>query len=146
MWLTPKLISECSPNSNFSANHKDNENDQGNENHPNNENEGNYRANKYMFKVNNRKKKLWCLYDKLWTYLIPCFSVFNVDFQHVIVHRLDFFHLKNQRFYDFCIENLIFLLSFLNNDCFLKIFLPRFNSHFRLVQMTIKSITFVESH
>ena len=64
MRLTPKLISKCAPNSNFSANHEDNENDQDNENHPNNENEGNYRANKYMFKVNNRKK-LWCLYDKL---------------------------------------------------------------------------------
>ena len=28
MWLTPKLISEGRPNSNFSANHGDNENDQ----------------------------------------------------------------------------------------------------------------------
>ena len=46
----------------------------------------------------------------------------------------------------FCIENVIFLLSFLKNDCFLKIFFPRFKSHFRLVQMTLKSITFVLSH
>ena len=62
MWLTPKLISECPSNSNFSANHKDNENDQDNENHPDNENEGNYWANKYMFKVNNRKKVLVSLW------------------------------------------------------------------------------------
>ena len=34
MWLTPKLISECTTNSNFSANHEDNENDQDNGNHP----------------------------------------------------------------------------------------------------------------
>ena len=39
--LTPKLISECTSNSNFSANHEDNENDQDNENHPDNEKEGN---------------------------------------------------------------------------------------------------------
>ena len=32
MWLTPKLISECISNSNFSANYEDNENDQDNEN------------------------------------------------------------------------------------------------------------------
>ena len=37
MSLTPKLISECTSNSNFSANHEDNENDQDNENHPDNE-------------------------------------------------------------------------------------------------------------
>ena len=36
MWLTPKLISECTPNSNFPANHGDNENDQDNENPPDN--------------------------------------------------------------------------------------------------------------
>ena len=62
MWLTPKLISECTLNSNFSANHEDNENGQGNENHPYNKNEGSYRAKKYMFRVNNRKKvavSLW---------------------------------------------------------------------------------------
>ena len=39
MWLTPRIISECAPNSNFSANHEDNENDQDNENHPDNKNE-----------------------------------------------------------------------------------------------------------
>ena len=46
MWLTPKLISECTSNSNFSANHGDNENDQDNENHSDNKNEDNYPANK----------------------------------------------------------------------------------------------------
>ena len=46
----------------------------------------------------------------------------------------------------FYIENVIFLLSFLKNGCFLKIFFPRFKSHLRLVQMTLKSITFVQNH
>ena len=46
MWPTLKLISECTQNSNFSANHEDNENDQDNENHSGNKNEGNYPANK----------------------------------------------------------------------------------------------------
>ena len=55
---TPKLISECTPYSNFSVNHGDDENDQDNENHPDNKNEGNYPANKYMFKVKNGKKVL----------------------------------------------------------------------------------------
>ena len=41
MWLAPKLISEWTSNSNFSANHEDNENDQDEENHPDNEKEGN---------------------------------------------------------------------------------------------------------
>ena len=50
----PNLISECTP-TNFSENHGDNENDQDNENHPDNRNKDNYPANKYMFKVNNRK-------------------------------------------------------------------------------------------
>ena len=49
-------------------------------------------------------------------------------------------------FMDFCIENVIFLLRFLKNDSFLKFFFPRFKSHFRLVQMTLKSITFVQNH
>ena len=75
-----------------------------------------------------------------------CSSVFNVDFEHVIVHRVGFLHYKHQRFYVFWIKNDIFLLSFFKNDCFLKIFFPRFKSHFRLVQMTLKSITFVENH
>ena len=52
------LISERTPNSNFSANHGDNENDQDNQDHPDNKNEGNYPAIKYMFKVNKRKKVL----------------------------------------------------------------------------------------
>ena len=46
----------------------------------------------------------------------------------------------------FCIENVIVLLSFLKNDCFFKIFFQRFKLHFRLVQMTLKLITFVQSH
>ena len=62
MRITLKLISECTPNYNFSANHGDNENDQDNENHPDNKNEGNYPANKYMFKVSNRKKVLVSLW------------------------------------------------------------------------------------
>ena len=45
----------------FFANHGDNENDQDNENHPDNENGGNYRANKYMLKVNNIKKR-FCVF------------------------------------------------------------------------------------
>ena len=62
MWLTPKLISECTTNSNFPSNHRDNENDQDNENHPDNNNEGNYPVNKYMFKLNNKKKVLMSLW------------------------------------------------------------------------------------
>ena len=56
MCLTSKLISECILNSNFSANQGDKENDQDNENHSGNTNDGNYPANKYMLKVNDRKK------------------------------------------------------------------------------------------
>ena len=56
----------CTSNSNFSANHEDNENDRDNENHP--DNKGNYPANKYMFKVKNRK-------------IIP--GVFMVSFEHI---------------------------------------------------------------
>ena len=65
MWPNPKLISECRPNSNFSANHGDNENDQDNENHSDNKNEGKNPANEYMFKVNNRKKVLVSLWLSL---------------------------------------------------------------------------------
>ena len=46
----------------------------------------------------------------------------------------------------FCIENVISPLSFLKNYCFLKIFFPRLKLHFRLVEMTLKSITFVQNH
>ena len=63
MWLTPKLTSECRPNSNFSANRGDNENDQVNENHLDNKNEGNYPASKYMSTI---EKKFWYLYGYLW--------------------------------------------------------------------------------
>ena len=62
MWLTTKLISEFTPSSNFYANYEDSENDQDNENPPDNENEGNYRANKYIIKVKNRKKVLVSLW------------------------------------------------------------------------------------
>ena len=79
MWLTPKLISECTPNSNFSANHGDNENDQDKENHLDDKSEGNYPANKYICKVKNRKKVFVSLY------FTPCSNVFNVDFKHLIV-------------------------------------------------------------
>ena len=61
MWLTLKLILERRPNSHFSANHGDNENDQDNENYSDNKNEGKNPANKYMFKVNN-KKKIFCVF------------------------------------------------------------------------------------
>ena len=40
-YVTHPLISECTSNSNFSANHEDNENDPDNENHPDNEKEDN---------------------------------------------------------------------------------------------------------
>ena len=75
-----------------------------------------------------------------------CSSVFNDDFEHVIAHRLSFFTTNIKDFMVFCIENAIFLLSFLKSDCFFKIFFPRFISRFRLVQMTWKSITFVQNH
>ena len=32
------------------------------------------------------EKKFWCLYGYLWTNFTPCSSVFNVDFEHVIIH------------------------------------------------------------
>ena len=41
---------------------KDNANDQDNEKHPDNINEGNYPANRYMFKVSFRKKGLASLW------------------------------------------------------------------------------------
>ena len=67
MWLTPKLILECTPNFNCSANSKHNENDQDNENHPDNENEVNYAANKYILKASNRSS-----------------SVFMISFEHIL--------------------------------------------------------------
>ena len=75
MWLTPKLISECTPNSDFSANHEDSENDHDNENHPDNKDEGKYPVNKYMLKINNRKKvlvSLWLPLNIFYT-LFQCF-------------------------------------------------------------------------
>ena len=86
MWLTPKLISECTPNSNFSPNHGDNENDQDNEDHQDNKSEFNYPPKKYMFKVNKRKKVLVSLWLALNIFHTPYSSAFNVDSEHVIVH------------------------------------------------------------
>ena len=99
-----------------------------------------------MFKVSNRKNVLVSLWKALNIFHTLCSSVFNVDFEHVIVHSVGFSTSNIKDFMLFCIENIILLLSFLKNDCFLKIFFPRFKSHFRLVQMTLKSITFVQNH
>ena len=97
MWLNPKLISEYTPTSNFSANHEDNENDQDNENHLDNENEGNYPANKYIFKVRSRKKGLvyLCLLLNIFHALYKCFSVGS---EHLLFDRVVFFHCKYQLF------------------------------------------------
>ena len=95
--LTPQLISEYTPNSNFSANHEDNENDQDNENRLDNENEGNYPANKDIFKVRSRKKVLvyLCLFLNIFHTLYKCF---NVGFEHLLFDRVVFFHCKYQIF------------------------------------------------
>ena len=82
MGLTLELISECTLNSSFSANHGDIENDQDNENHTDNKNEGNYPASKYMSKVNDRKK----VFGSLYFISSSGSSGFNVDFEKVIVH------------------------------------------------------------
>ena len=73
-------------------------------------------------------------------------SVFNVDFKHVIVHRVSFFHYKHQRFYGFLHWKCYFSSKFFKEWLLFKDFFPRFKSHFRLVQMTLKSITFVKNH
>ena len=75
-----------------------------------------------------------------------CSSVFNVDFEHVIVHRVGFFHYKHQRFYGFLHWKCYFSSKFLKEWLLFKDFFRRFKSHFRLVQMTLKSITFVQNH
>ena len=100
----------------------------------------NYWANKYMLKVNYRKK-FWCLYDKLWTYFAPFVLVFSMSILNMWLFTGKVFSTTNIK--DFMV---IFLPSFLKNDCFLKNFFPRFKSHFRLVEMTLKSITFVQNH
>ena len=145
MRLIPKLISECTPNSNFSANHKDSENDQDNENPPDNKNEGNYPVSKYMFKVSNRKKVLSPL-----SLPLNIFRTLFVDFEHIIVHWISFFHYKYQRFMFYMHEKsshfsakflkkcLLYIKSHLND---LKLF-----THFRFVHMTLKSITFAQNH
>ena len=75
-------------------------NDQDNENHPDNKNESNYPADKYMFKVNYRKKVL----ASLWLALN-----INMLFSTKDIKDLCFT----------CIENVhIFLPSLLKNVCF----------------------------
>ena len=60
------------------------------------------------------EKKFWLLYGYLSTYFLPCSNVFNVDFEHVIVHYFSITNIK-----DLCftfIENLhVFLPNFLKN-------------------------------
>ena len=143
----PKLISECRPNSNFSTNLEDNKNDQDNENHPDNRNEGNYPANKYMFQVNNRKR-FWCRFS--YGYFTLCSGVFNVNFEHVIVHSVVIFHHKYEVFMFYMHWKSSYFFSKFYKECLLciKIYLidlkpsrfnSRFNSHLRLVQMTLKN-------
>ena len=76
-----------------------------------------------------------------------CSSVFNVEFEYVIVHRVGFFHYKHQSFYGLLHWKCYFSSKFWKEWLFFKdFFCPRFKSHFRLVQMTLKSITFVKNH
>ena len=75
-----------------------------------------------------------------------CSSVFNVDFEHGIVHRIGFFHYKHQRFYGFLNWKCYFSSKFFKEWLHFKDFFPRFKSPFRLVQMTLKSITFEQNH
>ena len=94
MWPTPKLISECRPNSNFSANHEDNENDQKMK-----------LIQAIKMKVTTQRtntcststieKKFSCLYGYLWTYFTPCSSVFRFRTCNC---SLVFFHYKYQTF------------------------------------------------
>ena len=54
------------------------------------------------------EKKFWCLYGYLWTYFTPCSSVFNIDFEHVIVHY--FFTLQiSYKFYKFFKECFLYI-------------------------------------
>ena len=69
MSLTPKLISECTSNSNFSANHEDNENDQDNENYRDNEKEGNLLLRKQILVQSQQQKK--------------SSGVFMISFEHI---------------------------------------------------------------
>ena len=54
---------ECTPNSNFSANHEDNESDQENEDHTDNKNEGKLPSQTNTRSKSTIDKKFWCLYD-----------------------------------------------------------------------------------
>ena len=116
-----------------------------NENPPDNKNEGNYPVSKYMFKVSNRKKVLAPL-----SLALNIFRTLFVDFEHIIVHWISFFHYKYQRFMFYMHEKsshfsakflkkcLLYIKSHLND---LKLF-----THFRFVHMTLKSITFAQNH
>ena len=75
-----------------------------------------------------------------------CSSVFNVDFEYVIVHRVGFFHYKHQRFYCFLHWKCYFSSKFFKEWLLFKYFFPRFTSHFSLVQMTLNSISFEHNH
>ena len=68
-----------------------------------------------------------------------CSSVFNVNFEHVIEHV----NCKDQRFVHW---EYYFCSTFFKEWLLFKYFFPRFKSHFRLVQMTLKLITFVQNH
>ena len=157
MWLTRKLISECKPNSSFSANHWVNENDQDSENHSNNKSQGNYPANNTCPK-STLEKKFCCLCGYLWTYFTPRSSVL-MSISNMWLFTSFFFHYKYQRFMFYMHRKSSYFSSKFFKECFLYItlkfilltlnfldFLPRFNSHFRLVQATLKSIIFVQNH
>ena len=104
------------------------------------------------------KKNILCLSGYIWKYFTPCSSVFDFDFEHVIVYQI-FFRCKYQRSMFYMRRKSSYFSSKFFKECFLYItlkfilltlnfldFLPRFNSHFRLVQATLKSIIFVQNH
>ena len=68
MLLTPKLISECTSNSNFSINYGDSENDHNNEDYQDNKTEGNYPAKKNHVQSQQKEKS---------------FGVFMASFEHI---------------------------------------------------------------
>ena len=75
-----------------------------------------------------------------------CSSVFNVNFEYVIVHRVGFLYFKHQRFYGFLHWKCYFSSKFFKEWLLFKYFFPRFTSHFSLVQMTLNSISFEHNH
>ena len=64
----------------------------------------------------------------------------------MIVHRVGFFQYRHQRFYGFLHWKCYFYSRFFKEWLLFEDFFPRFKSHFRLVQMKLKSITFVQNH